>query len=687
MGDRSRIRYESESRFVVKPKGLPPPPNQFMSPTAAPSTQRSFEIEYGQALDGPGTHLDYEPAPPSFRRPVRQMSKQTLSSGSDGRINVLQVQVDREPWDTRGARRYPDDDDRRGRDYDYDQARSRTRSRRRDRDEDDEDRPRRRSRDLDADDEYRSKSRSRSRGRGRNDDDGSRHRNRPRGGDDEDDDRPRSRTRRRGRDRDDDDDDRPKSRSGSRRRKGGDDDDDGDERSKSRSRSRRRDDEDDDDRPKSRKGRKKKSRMRKSSDSDDGEGSGKAPRKGRISISRVEVENKESGGKPKRRRDLEDVEKEPAPAAVDEAEEERKLRKSMTKLLDRLLATDSDSDDDDDIRPRRQRSLRSMSSYEDFCRRGTRYPSVTGMGGGMLDDVGPEPEVLYVLKRTGVVPPKKKSKKKKKKEKKRKKLEEAMRRAEEERRKKAEEEAKKKPHEDKKQVKITVSTGEKKEDAAPTATPAAAPAAAPVAEPAPVLEAPTDLGPPLDVKVPVVFILGGPGSGKGTQCENIVKKYEFTHISTGDLLRAEVESGSDRGKALNDIMVKGDLVPPTIVLQLLKETMKSGLDTAKGYLIDGYPRNLEQADDFEKFVCKVTKVVYFEVKDETMVQRLLERGKTSGRADDNEETIKKRVETFHKESEPVIGKYPDLLEKVSAEDAPDKVFEAVVPVFDKLLEK
>ncbi|XP_077527592.1 adenylate kinase 1 [Haemaphysalis longicornis] len=189
---------------------------------------------------------------------------------------------------------------------------------------------------------------------------------------------------------------------------------------------------------------------------------------------------------------------------------------------------------------------------------------------------------------------------------------------------------------------------------------------------------------PLDVKVPVVFVFGGPGSGKGTQCEKIVQKYGFTHISSGDLLRAEVVSGTDRGKAMNEIMKKGELVPLEMVLELLKEAIKKNLGTAKGFLIDGYPRNVEQGQRFEAEVCKCSNLVYFEVKDETMKSRLMKRGETSGRVDDNEETIAKRIKTFHDESEPVLEKYKSILHKVSAEEDADKVFETVTPFFDEI---
>merc|ERR1711926_66385 len=111
--------------------------------------------------------------------------------------------------------------------------------------------------------------------------------------------------------------------------------------------------------------------------------------------------------------------------------------------------------------------------------------------------------------------------------------------------------------------------------------------------------------------------LGGPGSGKGTQCDKIVEKYGFTHLSSGDLLRAEVQSGSERGKILTEIMEKGDLVPMFVVLDLLAEAMLAKLDGSKGYLIDGYPREVSQGEEFEKEICPCSKILYFEVSDET----------------------------------------------------------------------
>merc|ERR1712242_532962 len=167
--------------------------------------------------------------------------------------------------------------------------------------------------------------------------------------------------------------------------------------------------------------------------------------------------------------------------------------------------------------------------------------------------------------------------------------------------------------------------------------------------------------------LPIVWVLGGPGCGKGTQCDKIVAKYGFTHLSSGDLLRDEVNSGSARGKELLAIMEKGDLVPLQVVLDLLAEAMIKKLPSSKGFLIDGYPREVSQGQEFEKDIGECAQILYFEVSDETMTKRLLKRAETSGRADDNEETIKKRLVTFHQHSEPVIKHYASKCSVIPAE--------------------
>jgi len=193
-----------------------------------------------------------------------------------------------------------------------------------------------------------------------------------------------------------------------------------------------------------------------------------------------------------------------------------------------------------------------------------------------------------------------------------------------------------------------------------------------------------DLTPLRNAKLPVVFIIGGPGCGKGTQCERIVAKYGYTHLSSGDLLRDEVQSGSARGKELNAIMERGELVPLDVVLELIAEAMLAKVSTSKGFLIDGYPREKEQGVQFEASILPCTAVIHFDVPDATMVERLLHRAKTSGRVDDNEETIKKRLATFHKHSQPVVDHYHDKCATIVATAAPDEVFAEVQKVLDSI---
>ncbi|XP_054282912.1 adenylate kinase isoenzyme 1 isoform X1 [Macrosteles quadrilineatus] len=180
----------------------------------------------------------------------------------------------------------------------------------------------------------------------------------------------------------------------------------------------------------------------------------------------------------------------------------------------------------------------------------------------------------------------------------------------------------------------------------------------------------------------VIWVLGGPGSGKGTQCDKIVAKYNFTHISTGDLLRAEVQGGSERGKSLNAIMKEGALVPMNVVLALLAEKMIATVKTSNGFLIDGYPRELAQGQEFEKSIKPCDLVLYMKASDATLKARLLKRAETSGRTDDNEETILKRLKTFHDHSDPIINNYTSKVKEIDSERDPEVIFADVVQAID-----
>jgi len=170
-------------------------------------------------------------------------------------------------------------------------------------------------------------------------------------------------------------------------------------------------------------------------------------------------------------------------------------------------------------------------------------------------------------------------------------------------------------------------------------------------------------------KVTVIFVLGGPGVGKGTQCENLVRDYGFVHLSAGDLLRAEQNrEGSEYGELIRNYIREGKIVPQEVTIKLLENAIRSALEnptsTAQGwgdghgrFLIDGFPRKMDQAITFDQDVCPSSFVLYFSCTEEVMLQRLLERGKTSGREDDNVESIKKRFRTFEETSMPVIDYY------------------------------
>jgi UMP-CMP kinase len=168
-----------------------------------------------------------------------------------------------------------------------------------------------------------------------------------------------------------------------------------------------------------------------------------------------------------------------------------------------------------------------------------------------------------------------------------------------------------------------------------------------------------------DGEVSVIFILGGPGSGKGTQSAKLVKDHGFVHLSAGDLLRAEQQrEGSTYGELIAQHIKDGLIVPQEVTIALLKQTMLE--EASKGnkkFLIDGFPRKMDQAITFEKDIATSAFTIFFECPEQVMLERLLERGKTSGRADDNIESIKKRFRTFVETSYPVV-EYFDKQNKV-----------------------
>jgi UMP-CMP kinase len=184
----------------------------------------------------------------------------------------------------------------------------------------------------------------------------------------------------------------------------------------------------------------------------------------------------------------------------------------------------------------------------------------------------------------------------------------------------------------------------------------------------------------------VIFVLGGPGAGKGTQCANLVRDYGFKHLSAGDLLRAEQDRpGSEYGEMIKNIIKEGQIVPSEVTIALLENAMEDTIKSAdnRRFLIDGFPRKMDQALAFEQRVVPSKFTLFFDCPEETMRERLLERGKTSGRSDDNEESIKKRFRTFVETSMPVVEHFEGegRVVKVNASATPEEVYKRVQEQF------
>ncbi|PIA32600.1 hypothetical protein AQUCO_04400057v1 [Aquilegia coerulea] len=191
---------------------------------------------------------------------------------------------------------------------------------------------------------------------------------------------------------------------------------------------------------------------------------------------------------------------------------------------------------------------------------------------------------------------------------------------------------------------------------------------------------------PNEKKFKVVFVLGGPGSGKGTQCANIVEHFGFTHLSAGDLLRAEIKSGSENGTMIQNMIKEGKIVPSEVTVKLLQRAMQES-DNDK-FLIDGFPRNEENRAAFENVTGIVPEfVLFFDCSEEEMEKRLLSRNQ--GRDDDNIETIKKRFNVFVESSLPVIEYYGSKgkVQKIDACKPVEEVFAAVKAIFTQVHEK
>ncbi len=158
-----------------------------------------------------------------------------------------------------------------------------------------------------------------------------------------------------------------------------------------------------------------------------------------------------------------------------------------------------------------------------------------------------------------------------------------------------------------------------------------------------------------------IVLFGPPGAGKGTQSENIIEKYGLKHISTGDLFRKHLGEGTELGKKAQSFMDNGKLVPDEVVIGMVDDFLNANTD-AKGFIFDGFPRTVAQAEALDTLLenhsTKINCMVMLDVPEEELKRRLLERGKTSGRADDqNEEKINTRIQEYLNKTLPVAAFY------------------------------
>ncbi|MFA6150760.1 MAG: adenylate kinase [Chitinophagaceae bacterium] len=187
-----------------------------------------------------------------------------------------------------------------------------------------------------------------------------------------------------------------------------------------------------------------------------------------------------------------------------------------------------------------------------------------------------------------------------------------------------------------------------------------------------------------------LILFGPPGSGKGTQSEKLLSKYNLQHISTGDLLRDEVTRMTPLGVEAKKYMDQGMLVPDEVVIGMISTKIDETPDT-RGFIFDGFPRTKQQAIALDKLLefknTPINLVLALEVPDEELTKRILNRAITSGRTDDTEEVIKKRVEEYRAKTEIVASHYDamDKVERIKGEGTVEEIFEKLSNEIDKII--
>ena len=187
-----------------------------------------------------------------------------------------------------------------------------------------------------------------------------------------------------------------------------------------------------------------------------------------------------------------------------------------------------------------------------------------------------------------------------------------------------------------------------------------------------------------------IVIFGAPGAGKGTQSDKLIEKYGLGLISTGDVLRSEIKNGTELGKTSKGYIDQGQLIPDELMIDILASVYDSFGADHKGVIFDGFPRTIPQAEALKKMLAErgheVAAMIELFVPEDELMKRLLLRGQQSGRSDDNEETIKKRLNVYHSQTAPLIDWYEKegIHRHVEGLGTIDEIFGRVCEVVDKL---
>lgn len=157
-----------------------------------------------------------------------------------------------------------------------------------------------------------------------------------------------------------------------------------------------------------------------------------------------------------------------------------------------------------------------------------------------------------------------------------------------------------------------------------------------------------------------LLLLGPQGSGKGTQAKRIASDWEIPHVSTGDMFRAAAAAGTELGLEVEPILAAGELVPDELTVALIRERL-SQPDATRGFVLDGFPRNLAQAEELDAMLAEIGRsldaVLFFDLSDDVALERILVRARDEGREDDQPEAIARRLAIYHEQTEPVVERY------------------------------